>query len=150
MSDAKRSIKLYIDGSEIPGTVKEIEAEIRKLQRAWKEMEVGSEEYNQTASKIKTLKGVLNDHKQSLRDIRQEQQSTLSKGVDLFNKYAASIAAVIAAITGVVLKINEFRKLANEREDASADVKALTGLDDASVKWLEQQAVLLSTSMTSS
>lgn len=150
MSDAKRSIKLYIDGSEIPGTVKEIEAEIRKLQRAWKEMEVGSEEYNQTASKIKTLKGVLNDHKQSLRDIRQEQQSTLSKGVDLFNKYAASIAAVIAAITGVVLKINEFRKLANEREDAAADVKALTGLDDASVKWLEQQAVRLSTNMTSS
>lgn len=150
MSDAKRSIKLYIDGSEIPGTVKEIEAEIRKLQRAWKEMEVGSEEYNQTASKIKTLKGVLNDHKQSLRDIRQEQQSTLSKGVDLFNKYAASIAAVIAAITGVVLKINEFRKLANAREDAAADVKALTGLDDASVKWLEQQAVRLSTSMTSS
>lgn len=150
MSDAKRSLKLFIDGSEIPGTVKEIEAEIRKLQRAWKEMEVGSEEYNQTASKIKTLKGVLNDHKQSLRDIRQEQQSTLSKGVDLFNKYAASIAAVIAAITGVVLKINEFRKLANEREDASADVKALTGLDDASVKWLEQQAVRLSTSMTSS
>lgn len=150
MSDAKRSLKLFIDGSEIPGTVKEIEAEIRKLQRAWKEMEVGSEEYNETASKIKTLKGVLNDHKQSLQDIRQEQQSTLSKGVDLFNKYAASIAAVIAAITGVVLKINEFRKLANEREDASADVKALTGLDDASVKWLEQQAVRLSTSMTSS
>ena len=150
MSDAKRSIKLYIDGSEIPGTVKEIEAEIRKLQRAWKEMEVGSEEYNQTAAKIKTLKGVLNDHKQSLRDIRQEQQSTLSKGVDLFNKYAASIAAVIAAITGVVLKINEFRKLANAREDAAADVKALTGLDDSSVKWLEQQAVRLSTSMTSS
>lgn len=150
MSDAKRSIKLYIDGSEIPGTVKEIEAEIRKLQRAWKEMEVGSEEYNQTATKIKTLKGVLNDHKQSLRDIRQEQQSTLSKGVDLFNKYAASIAAVIAAITGVVLKINEFRKLANAREDAAADVKALTGLDDASVKWLEQQAVRLSTNMTSS
>lgn len=150
MSDAKRSIKLYIDGSEIPGSVKEIEAEIRKLQRAWKEMEIGSEEYNQTASKIKTLKGVLNDHKQSLRDIRQEQQSTLSKGVDLFNKYAASIAAVIAAITGVVLKINEFRKLANAREDAAADVKALTGLDDSSVKWLEQQAVRLSTSMTSS
>lgn len=150
MSDAKRSLKLFIDGSEIPGTVKEIEAEIRKLQKAWKEMEVGSEEYNETASKIKTLKGVLNDHKQSLQDIRQEQQSTLSKGVDLFNKYAASIAAVIAAITGVVLKINEFRKLANEREDASADVKALTGLDDASVKWLEQQAVRLSTSMTSS
>ena len=146
----KRNIKLYIDGSEIPGTVKEIEAEIRKLQRAWKEMEVGSEEYNQTASKIKTLKGVLNDHKQSLRDIRQEQQYTLSKGVDLFNKYAASIAAVVAAITGVVLKINEFRKLANAREDAAADVKALTGLDDSSVKWLEQQAVRLSTSMTSS
>lgn len=146
----KRDIKLYIDGSEIPGTVKEIEGEIKKLQKAWKEMEVGSEEYNKTAAKIKTLKGVLNDHKQSLKNIRQEQQLTLSKGVDLFNKYAASVAAVVAAITGVMLKLNEFRKLANEREDAAADVKALTGLDDAAVQWLEQTAVRLSTSMTSS
>ena len=51
----KRDIKLYIDGSEIPKSVKEIEAEIRKLQKAWKDMEVGSEEYNRTAYKIKGL-----------------------------------------------------------------------------------------------
>lgn len=146
----KRDIKLYIDGSEIPKSVKEIEAEIRKLQKAWKDMEVGSEEYNRTAYKIKGLKGVLADHKRALQEVREEQKSTLSKGVDMFNKYAASAAAVVAAITGVVFKLNEFRKLANEREDAAADVKALTGLDDAAVQWLEQTAVRLSTSMTSS
>lgn len=146
----KRDIKLYIDGSEIPKSVKEIEAEIRKLQKAWKDMEVGSEEYNRTAYKIKGLKGVLADHKRALQGVREEQKSMLSKGVDMFNKYAASAAAVVAAITGVVFKLNEFRKLANEREDAAADVKALTGLDDAAVQWLEQTAVRLSTSMTSS
>lgn len=146
----KRDIKLYIDGSEIPGTVKEIEAEIRKLQRAWKNMEIGSQEYNHTAYKIKGLKGVLADHKRALQEVSEEQKSMLSKGVDMFNKYAASAAAVVAAITGVVFKLNEFRKLANEREDAAADVKALTGLDDAAVQWLEQTAVRLSTSMTSS
>lgn len=145
-----RNIKLYIDGSEIPGTVKDIEKEIRKLQNAWKDMEIGSEEYNLTSSKIKTLKGILNDHKNSLKSIRTEQQSMLSKGVDLFNKYAASVMSVIAAITGLAIKLNDFRKLANEREEASADVKALTGLDDASVQWLEMTATRLSTSMTSS
>ena len=145
-----RNIKLYIDGSEIPGTVKDIEKEIKKLQKAWKEMEVGSEEYNATAAKIKNLRGVLSEHKNSLRSIKKEQQSMLSKGVDLFNKYAASVMSVIAAITGLAIKLNDFRKLANEREEASADVKALTGLDDASVQWLEQTAIRLSTSMTSS
>lgn len=144
----KRNIKLYIDGSEVPGTIKGIEAEIRKLQKAWKDMEVGSQEYNATTRKIRNLKGILADHKRDLSNIRKEQETTFSNGANAITKYAAKATAAVAAISGVVFQMKEFRKLAGEREDVNADVKALTGLDDASVNWLEQTAITLSSSMT--
>ncbi len=58
--------------------------------------------------------------------------------------------AVVGALTGVVLKLNSFRNLLNEREEAKANVKALTGLDDDSIEWMEQKAVELSTTMDES
>ena len=38
----------------------------------------------------------------------------------------------------------------DEREDVAANLKSLTGLDDDAIKWLEQQAVKLSTTMDKS
>ena len=46
--------------------------------------------------------------------------------------------------------MNHLREKRNEREDAKADVEALTGLSKDSIDWLEQQAVRLSTQMTDS
>ena len=56
--------------------------------------------------------------------------------------------AVIAALTGVVLKLNQLRNLSMEREESKADLKALTGLDDGDINWLEQKAIELSTTVT--
>lgn len=78
------------------------------------------------------------------------QGTTFGKAIGIFNKYAAIVTAGIAAITGVTLKLNQLREKRNQREEAKADVKALTGLDDASVNWLEQQAKQLSTTMDES
>ena len=75
------------------------------------------------------------------------QGTTVGKAIDLFNKYAAIVTTVVAAITGMVLKLNQLRELRNKREEAKADVAALTGLDDASIDWLEQQAKKLSTTV---
>lgn len=78
------------------------------------------------------------------------QGTTFGKAIGIFNKYAAVVTAGIAAITGVTLKLNQLREKRNQREEAKADVKALTGLDDASVNWLEQEAKRLSTAMDES
>ena len=78
------------------------------------------------------------------------QASPIGKAVEMFNKYAAVVTTVIAAVTGLTLKLNQLREKRNEREDAKADVEALTGLSKDSIDWLEQQAVRLSTQMTES
>lgn len=148
--DVKRGIALYIDGKAVKSDVMSIKAEIRKLTKELDHMKIGSREYNEQMAKIKDLNTILKQHKAELRAVNAEQQFSLSKGVDLFNKYAASITAVVAALTGVVLKLNSFRRLLDEREDVAANLKSLTGLDDDAIKWLEQQAVKLSTTMDKS
>lgn len=148
--DVKRGIVLYLDGKEVVNNVTAIEAECRKLVKEQKAMTMGSKEYIEQGKKIRTLKGILAEHNRQLRAIEQTQTFSLSKGVDWFNKYAASIMAVVGALTGVVLKLNSFRNLLNEREEAKANVKALTGLDDDSIEWMERKAVELSTTMDES
>ncbi len=148
--DVRRGIVLYLDGKEVVNNITAIEAECRKLVKEQKSMTRGSKEYIEQGKKIRMLKGILAEHNQQLRAIDQAQTMSVSKGVDLFNKYAASITAVVAALTGVVLKLNTFRNLLNEREESKASVKALTGLDDDAIDWMEQKAVELSTTMDES
>lgn len=148
--DVKRGIVLYIDGKEVTNNVTSIKAEIKKMTKELDGMVIGSKEYVEQTKKIRTLKKILAEHNQQLKAIEQTQTLSLSKGVDWFNKYAASIMAVVGALTGVVLKLNSFRNLLNEREEAKANVKALTGLDDDSIEWMEQKAVELSTTMDES
>lgn len=142
-----RGVTLYIDGREVKGNATEIRAEMKKLRNEIDACTMGSEEYVQKTKRYRELNTILDEHRAALRNVKQEQTSVLDKGVNLFNKYAASGAAVIATITGVAMKLNSFRKQMNEIEDSKANVQALTGLDDASVAWLEQQAMRVSTTM---
>ncbi len=146
----RRGVYLYLDGKEVENNIGAVEKEMRKLISAQKKMTLGSDEYIQTTAKIKSLKSIITEHNEQLKQVSKTQHLSLSKGVDMFNKYAASITAVLAALTGVILKLNSFRKLTMEREESKANVQALTGLDDSSIAWLEQKAVELSTSMDKS
>ena len=75
------------------------------------------------------------------------QGTTIGKAVNLFNTYAAVVTATVGAITGATMALNQLREKRNQREEAKADVEALTGLDKDSIAWLEQQAIELSTKM---
>ena len=46
------SLKIWIDGKEIPNTVNAISKEMKKLQREQKDMTIGSEEYVRQTKKI--------------------------------------------------------------------------------------------------
>lgn len=78
------------------------------------------------------------------------QGTAFGKTINLFNKYAAVVTATIGVITGVSMALNQLRDKRNQREEAKADVEALTGLDKDSINWLEQEAIKLSTTMTAS
>lgn len=147
----KRGVYLYIDGKEINNDITSIQAEIRQLTKDIKDMQIGSEEYTQTVRKIRTLKGILKEHKDTIRQVNDEtKKSTISFGrfVDGFNRFGGFIASMVASLTGLILGLRSLRDEKNKLESSQASLKALTGLDDDSISWLTQQAQVLSTTMT--
>ena len=110
----------------------------------------GTEKYN---AALEQNRRVTEAVARAQKDMRVEvgcQATPMGKAVEMFNKYAAVVTTVIAAVTGLTLKLNQLREKRNEREDAKADVEALTGLSKDSIDWLEQEAIRLSTSISDS
>ena len=66
------SLKIWIDGKEIPNTVNAITKEMKKLQREQKDMTLGSEEYVKQSRKIAELNTILSEHKKRLGDVSVE------------------------------------------------------------------------------
>lgn len=77
----------------------------------------------------------------------KETQGWLTRFNNGFSKWGGLLASAAAAITGVSMALSVLRKNRDEKESSSANLKALTGLDDDSIKWLKRQAEILSTAM---
>lgn len=76
------------------------------------------------------------------------QASIFSRANDFVGKYMGLIGTGIAAITGITMAFAKFRDERDKLESSSANLKALTGLDDDNVKKLEDGAKRLSTTVT--
>ena len=143
-------VTVRIDGKEIPNNARAIRAEMKKVRESIDGMTRGSEEYIRATKKYQQLDGILQHHRAQLKAVEVQQKSMLQRGVAFFRDYSLQITGAIAAITGVAMELNKFRKQAAEKEDAAANLKALTGLDDANIAWLTKQAEILSTTMEKS
>lgn len=148
--DAHRGVVIYLDGKEIPNNARAIRAEMKKVRAEIDGMTRGSEEYIRTANKIKTLDAALQHHRAQLRSVEQQHTSWLKKGIELYERFSLQITGTIEFLTNVSMKLNQFRRQAAEQEDAAANLKALTGLDDDNIAWLTKQAETLSTTMEKS
>ncbi len=146
----RRGIELYIDGKKVQANMRQVEAEAKRLREEIRGMTVGSDEYVKATEKYRNLNKVLREHKAELQGVEIQQQSMLNRGVQLFKDYSLQITGAMAALTGVAIKLQNFRKQAAEKEDSAANLKALTGLDDSNIQWLTSQADKLSTTMESS
>lgn len=124
-----------------------VQAQVRKNLR---EATPGTTQYTAALEQNRRVTEAVTRAQQAMRVEVGCQGTTFGKAIGIFNKYAAVVTAGIAAITGVTLKLNQLREKRNQREEAKTDVKALTGLDDNSVNWLEQEAKRLSTAMDES
>lgn len=124
-----------------------VQAQVRKNLR---EATPGTTQYTAALEQNRRVTEAVTRAQQAMRVEVGCQGTTFGKAIGIFNKYAAVVTAGIAAITGVTLKLNQLREKRNQREEAKADVKALTGLDDNSVNWLEREAKRLSTAMDES
>ena len=87
---------------------------------------------------------------QKIKMETMETTSWLERMNNGITKCGGMIATGAAALTGVSFTINKLRSNRDDKEEAQAELKALTGLDDDSIQWLTRQAEILSTSMEES
>lgn len=145
--DVKRGIVLYIDGKEVKNNAKQIQAEMRKVKKEIDGCTLGSKEYITATKRYRELNAILNEHKAQLRDVKKEHFSFINTVNGLWQKWQLAIGGFLAAFAGVSLALSKFRKEMNATEESSANLKALTGLDDNSIQWLQEQAETLATTM---
>lgn len=145
--DVKRGIVLYLDGKEVEKNAKSIQREMRQIQKEINGCTIGSKEYVEATRRYRELDGILQQHRAQLRGVKNEHFSLVNTINGLWQKWNVTIGAFLAAFTGVSLALSKFRKEMNAEESAQANLKALTGLDDDSIAWLQQQAEQLSTTM---
>lgn len=145
--DVKRGIVLYLDGKEVENNAANIQREMRKVKREIDQCTIGSREYVAATKRYRELDSILQQHRAQLRDVKKEHFSFINTINGLWQKWNVTIGAFLAAFTGVSLALSKFRKEMNAEEGAQANLKALTGLDDDSIAWLQQQAEQLSTTM---
>ena len=87
---------------------------------------------------------------QKIKMETMETTSWLERMNNGITKWGGMIATGAAALTGVSFTINKLRSNRDDKEEAQAELKALTGLDEDSIQWLTRQAEILSTSMEES
>lgn len=107
----------------------------------------GTEKYNAALEQNRRVSLQVAAAQKAMRVEVGSQGNMWLRASNFINQYIGIIGTVIAAVTGLTLKLNQLREARNKREEAKADVQALTGLDEESIAWLEQQAKRLSTSM---
>ena len=87
---------------------------------------------------------------QKIKTEVQESEGWLSRFNNGLSKWGGLLATGAATITGVSMVLNTLRNNRDAKESSQAELKALTGLDDASIQWLTEQAEQLSTTMDES
>lgn len=144
MASYDRRINLYINGQQVSNDVKSIRAEMTRLVNEQARMTIGSREYIAHASQIRTLNGILAQHRQQIAAVGSSWN--LRSMADGLNRYFALITAGVASITGVVMGFKTLVKTFNDFEERVGNLSALTGLAGKSLEWLSQKAKELSTS----
>lgn len=87
---------------------------------------------------------------QKIKTEVQESEGWLSRFNNGLSKWGGLLATGAATITGISMALNTLRNNRDAKESSQAELKALTGLDDASIQWLTEQAEQLSTTMDES
>ena len=83
----KKSIKLYLDGKQVEGSVNAINSEVRKLTKEMNKLTIGTDEYEKKAKEIANLKGILQAHRKEITQTNKDFVSFNDKLGMVFQKF---------------------------------------------------------------
>ena len=171
-----RTIKLYIDGKEIDGSVNNIRSQIRKLTAEMNKLTIGTDEYEKKAAEVRRLNGILDEHRRHIKGVGDEAKGTknifanladgilgkftgMGKGVlsnfdgmlggmkDSWLKFAGWIGLAVAALKGVIDAGRWWYQYNVEVEEAIRLTREFTGLTGKDLTHVQSQVSALAKAM---
>jgi TP901 family phage tail tape measure protein len=134
-NDSKASFKVYLDFQTTGKSIKDVDAEFKKLNNTIRrDLVPGTKAYNDAVAKQRELGKVLDDHKAKVKGVGGVWQS-LSKEVKAFGMIALG-AIGFQAITG---QMGNMIRRAADLSDAYANVQKTTGLTANEVEALAKE-----------
>lgn len=95
------------------------------------------QDYNQKLIAVKAELTKINAEQKAAEPLMDRMRAGVSR-------FKGAIVGIGASITGIVAATASMRDYAQKKDTARAGLQALTGLDDESVAWLQQQAETMS------
>ena len=129
-----KTIKLYLDGKQIDGSVAGIRAEIRKLTGEMKNLTIGTKEYEDKAKEISKLNSIMAAHRKEISQVNKEFLSTKEK----IALYGGKFKEIGFGIFGVTKGIEGIRSLFSSLPGPiGRAASALTQFFDAGRWWYQ-------------
>lgn len=125
-----RTVKIFIDGSEVDNSIPAIQKKIRELTRDVKKMTIGTKEYTDKVQAIAQLNSILSEHRHAIHGVVEESKSLgqrLNGMADFFNKWYYTLQTGVDALGGVTTTIRQCVNDYADMEEAMADVRKYTG-----------------------
>ncbi|MCX6231159.1 MAG: phage tail tape measure protein [Bacteroidetes bacterium] len=139
-----RRINLYINGKEVKNDIASIKAEMNKLVAQQARMTRGSEEYIKASAQIRTLNGIIREHKNELQGT-SGMWAKLGKAGDDFNRYFSLFVAFGAALGGILYSGKQAISTFAEFDDKVGDVMKTTGLAKEQVYAMNEELKKINT-----
>ena len=129
-----RTIKLYLDGKQIDGSVNGIRAEIRKLTAEMNRLKVGTKEYEDKAKELSKLNSILSAHRKEINQTNREFLSTKERIKGAFGQFKEIGLGIFGISRGVEGIRSLFQSLPGPIGRAAS---AFTQLIDAGRWWYQ-------------
>lgn len=153
MADKKvsRTVKIYIDGKEVDGSVGAINSQIRKLKGEIKNLTIGTDEYNKKVRELRNLNSILDEHRRKIKGVGDEVGGLKGIFANLkgqWSKFTGWLGMSVAGIGTAMKLIGDNISTALNFEKSISQLSSLTGKTGKELQQLKEYAIELGGSTT--
>ena len=148
MADKKvsRTVKIYIDGKEVDGSVGAINSQIRKLKGEIKNLTIGTDEYNKKVRELRNLNSILDEHRRKIKGVGDEVGGLNGIFANLkgqWSKFTGWLGMSVAGIGTAMKLIGDNISTALNFEKSISQLSSLTGKTGEELEQLKNYAIEL-------
>lgn len=128
-----RTVTIYINGKEVNATMKDLRAEIRKLENEQSRLPIGSQAYIDKSKELARVRNIYREQRTAVNDMASAWDNASVKLTTFANVLQAA-QAVMAKGDAAIGSVKDLAKDYAELDDVYADVMKTTGLTHKEVE----------------